>query len=184
MAENVINITPIKGLNGYFVSEEGDIYSQVEYHNPKATIRKLTPSKDKDGYLLVSLSICGKPYKKKVHRLIAETFIPNPENKPQVNHKNGDKTDNRVDNLEWVTASENLQHKYRVLGWRSVNYGKFGKNNAKTRIYLQFKDGVVIGRYFGLKEASQKSGVSQTSISLCCNGKHKTAGGCFWCREF
>lgn len=76
----------------------------------------MTPSKDGKGYLFVSLSKDGKRYLKKVHRLVAQAFIPNPFHKPQINHKNGDKTNNGVDNLEWVTNAENMLHAYRVLG--------------------------------------------------------------------
>lgn len=76
----------------------------------------MTPSKDGKGYLFVSLSKDGKRYLKKVHRLVAQAFIPNPFRKPQINHKNGDKTNNGIDNLEWVTNAENMLHAYRVLG--------------------------------------------------------------------
>ncbi len=72
--------------------------------------RILKPTLNRDGYQMVVLMISGKRHYKSVHRLIAESFISNPENKPTVNHKNGVKTDNRVSNLEWCTQSENVRH--------------------------------------------------------------------------
>lgn len=82
-------------------------------------IRKLTP--DTHGYLHVCINNGGKIENPSVHRLVATAFVPNPEEKPQVNHKNGDKSDNHVENLEWVTAQENVQHAYDNLGVRPAN---------------------------------------------------------------
>lgn len=99
---------PIKGFEGrYSVSNKGRVKTHRYNWN-----KIMKPAYDNSGYLYVH--IIDK--KKKIHRLVAEAFIPNPENKSQVNHKNGVKDDNRVENLEWATPSENQLHSLYVLG--------------------------------------------------------------------
>lgn len=90
----------IKGFQNYEISDKGQVKN-------KKTGKILKGSFDKDGYLLAYLYINGKAKAKKIHRLVAEAFIPNPENKPEVNHIDEDKKNNRVENLNWMTRSEN-----------------------------------------------------------------------------
>lgn len=123
----------IKTHPTYLVSNLGGIKNTA--YNKE---RILKPSKNDQGYLVVDLfnDNCNRRRKNhKVHRLVAELFIPNPENKLEVNHKDGNKQNNKVDNLEWATKSENTKHAYRI-GLRTANtvnankarWGKIRKN--------------------------------------------------------
>ena len=103
----------IKGCESkYEVSDTGRVRSMPRNKSglgrPYPLIMK--QSSDKDGYMTVSLRVGGKSHRHRVHRLVAGVFIKNEDKKPLVNHKNGIKDDNRVENLEWVTASENALH--------------------------------------------------------------------------
>ena len=93
----------------YFVSSNGDVYS-----TKRNNMYKMTPTRSTRGYVKVRLSINGKVYNRHIHRMVAETFIPNLENKPEVNHIDGNKKNNCVTNLEWVTRKENADHAYNT----------------------------------------------------------------------
>mgnify|MGYP003808203439 CR=1 FL=1 len=115
-----------------------------------------------------------------MHVLVAETFIDNPNNLPVVNHKNGIKDDNRVENLEWVTVSYNTKHAFDVLG-RKGNNGGMNKPVKK----IDKNTGEVIKIYNSLKEASIDIGVTQTSITKSMKRRNGTCGGFIWefCNE-
>lgn len=105
----------IRGYEGFYqVNKLGEIKS-VRGN------KILKFGKDGKGYCYVNLCINNQHHNYKIHRLVAETFILNPENKPQVNHKNGIKSDNRVENLEWCTASENHLHAYIIGIHKAAN---------------------------------------------------------------
>lgn len=168
-------IKQIKDFPDYCICNDGTVYSIK-----KGKLHKMVGSITPNGYKHIILCKDGQMFYRSVHRLVAQAFIPNPENKPYVNHINGVKDDNRVENLEWVTDSENKYHSYRVLKNKGPWAGKFGKDSQRAKIILQIKDGKIIAEFYGSYDAYRKTGISASYICDCCNGKHKTARGYQW----
>ena len=157
----------------YKVSNWGRIMS-LNY-NGTGKPRLLKPGKSKDGYLRVVLSKNKEKKTCKVHRLIAQTFIPNPENKSEVNHIDEDKTNNGVENLEWSTPKENSNH-----GTRNERMRKTLTNGKLSKTVLQLSlSGDLIREWDSVAECG-RNGFNTSHICACCNGKRKTHKGFRW----
>lgn len=134
---------------------------------------------DSNGYKNVTLSKDGINKQVLVHRLVAQAFIPNTNNKETVNHKNGIKDDNRLENLEWSTYSENLKHAVReglrtpLRGTEHPRYGKVGKLSKLSKRVICVTTGEV---FESIREAGRKTDVSASYIGSCCKGKVYSAG--------
>lgn len=160
----------INDFQAYEVSDYGRI--RRCYKNGKIVIMK--PWFNKQGYLQVHLCKNGKHHPKTIHRLVALHFIDNPDNLPQVNHKDECKTNNCVTNLEWCTSQYNLTYGTRI------------QKAAKT-CYKPIKqydlDGNFIRRWDSITEAAKQLMISQGNLSSCLKGKFKTMGGYKWSYE-
>lgn len=133
---------------------------------------------DRDGYLYVSLTKEGCKKKFKIHRLVAEAFIPNPDNKPTVDHINTIRTDNTVANLKWTTNKENSNN---VLTRKHISKSLLGENHPLSKKIVQLSlDGELIKIWNSMGEAEREKGFCKTSISKVCIGKQKQHKGYKW----
>lgn len=155
----------IEGYEGlYQVSNLGNIKS---FCNNKTIILKQT-NICKYGHKKVTLCKNGVKKVMTVHRLVAKAFIPNPDNKPEIDHIDTNPSNNRVDNLRWVTSKENTNN-------------PLTKIKQNRHIVMQYdKEGNFIQSFDSLHEANDKTGIYHGLISLCCRGKSRTAGGYVW----
>ena len=131
---------------------------------------------DKNGYHIVHFRTGAHGEKStsyRVHRAVAQAFIPNPQNKPEVNHKDGNKSNNSADNLEWATTKENHQHA-RLTGLRENVY------NHKIVKQIDPTTNNVVATYNSLSDAGKALGICATGISMVLSGRRKKAGGYFW----
>lgn len=121
-------------------------------------------------YYYVSLSKNNIQKSYRVHRLVAKHFIPNPNNFPEVNHKDENKLNNSVDNLEWCT------------NYYNQNYGTHQQRAARSngRPVLKVKDGKILEEYYSAREAARQNGLNQGNLTRVCQGKCKTLGGYEW----
>ena len=158
----------VVGYEGlYKVSDKGNIYSieRITSQGNKCGGRVLKPRPHSKGYLEVILHKDGKMKQRRIHRLVAEAFIPNPNNFPQVNHKDEIKTNNELSNLEWCDARYNSNHGTRIE--------RIVKKTSKKVRAVNIKTGEVI-RFKSTAEA-QRKGYNSGNVSLACRGIYKNS---------
>lgn len=163
----------IENYSSYMVSNMGRVKrkegldSAGHYRQEKM----LSPKTDKDGYYDYTLCKDGKMKCFRAHRLVAEAFIPNPENKPCIDHINCVRSDNRVENLRWVTNQENHNNPLSL-----INH----KNASSIAIIQYTKDGKMLRKWDSATEAAKELNLHHQLISKCCKGTYKSAGGYIW----
>ena len=181
----------VEGYEGlYQISSYGRVRSLPRKGTDGRTIRD---SLGNSGYLQTHLCKNGKSKTIMVHRLVARHFVENPDNLPEVNHIDEDKTNNHASNLEWCTRIQNVKHgtgvermamahDYKRSAIKSAanhNYKEVARKEAKP--LLQFdKDGNLVKRWESLRAAGRALGVSCGNISAACNGKQETSYGFIW----
>ena len=136
----------------------------------------LKPAIGPGGYLRVKLYRDARGKSIPIHRIVATSFISNTSNKSQVNHKDGNKRNNRVSNLEWVTQSENQIHAYK----NGLNTTAYAVEATKKRVVQKTIDGKVVKIWNSLSDAGRATGVAVPNITHCCKGRINHAGGYKW----
>ena len=167
-----------KDINGYEGLYQVSNYGRVKSF-AKKQIRILKGSPIQKGYLQVALYKNNKIKCFLIHRLVAENFIPNPNNLPQVNHKDENKQNNHINNLEWCTVLYNNNYGTKKERLSKVYNKELHQTTSKNIIQFN-KKMEKINQFKSVREAERKTKISNGNISECCQGKRKTAGGYIW----
>ena len=159
----------------YEISSTGIVRRKADsayYHSKKAEVKPYINNK---GYLCINLYKQSKVYKFQIHRLLAIAFLPNPEGWPVINHIDGNPLNNDLSNLEWCTERENAIHGTRTK--------RVAEKLSQKVIQLDLNDNI-LNVFKSMRQAERETGIDATSISACCNGKRKSAGGYKWRRKW
>ncbi len=159
MERDKLTKIPIPELENYRLTKDGKLWS--------CRSKRFLRYRKCNGYAVVTRTLATKTRNFSIHRLVAQTFIPNPDNKPYVNHINSIKMDNKMENLEWVTQKENL----------ACNKKKISHPRQVQKID---KSGNVVDTFTSVTEAGKAVGLTRYAISKACLGVNKTAGGFIW----
>lgn len=187
----------VVGLEGmYQVSNYGNVRSVDRFVNNKSNTKTkikgvvMKLQENHKGYMAIVLHKNNVPISKLVHRLVAEAFLENTNNLPQVNHIDTDKKNNRVDNLEWVSNYDNMQHavkngcykhafteKTKLAVQKNLNYAR----KARIRSVRQYdNEGNLVNEFESIADAERKTGVNNSKITMCCKHRRNHAGGYVW----
>jgi hypothetical protein len=158
----------VNGNKGLHEISDSGIVRSLRY----GRVKILKAKTDKDGYRVINLCYNGIVTTRKIHRLVGESFIENPDNKPFINHKDGNKANNVLNNLEWATVLENVGHAINVLGtWHKPLRGSDNKLSKSVRCDT-------LDMSFGsIREAERILGISMCSIRGACMGRYKQTNG-------
>ena len=169
---------PIEGYDGlYLISDTGKIFSAKSEKILKTYTNRL-------GYERIELNINGVAKKHLVHRLVAEAFIPNPDNLPIINHKDENPRNNSVDNLEWCTYQYNTNYGTCIERRVENTVYKHGEENPNSKKVYQFDmDGNLLAEYVSVREAARITGLSDRSISKACVGSLKKYAEYVWSHD-
>lgn len=165
----------IKGYEGYYHFDD-----KMNIVNTKTGFIK-RPCVSSCNYLVIDLFRDGIRKTLLVHRLIAENFIENPMGFPEVNHKDGNRLNNSLSNLEWCNRSYNIKHSYdNLFRKQKMNWKKGKENHASKKVFATDKSGVVVYKFDCIMDAERELGIRNNSIVSCLKGHYKTAGGLIW----
>ena len=167
--------------NLYSIDTNGNVYSHISN-------KYLKPNVLNTGYVTVQLFKNKKGKRLLIHRLVAKTFIPNPNNLPQINHKDENKQNNNVKNLEWCTAKYNMNFgiasktRHSNIDYSTQKRKEIAIINGRkcSKPILQIKNNKIIGKFKSGAEASRKTNTNHSHLLECCNGKRHTANGYEW----
>lgn len=170
----------IREAPGYQVSSYGRVRSVRKLADGKISVKLIKQSMHRTGYCIVCLSVQGQKHMYRVHRLVAQAFIANPNNKPVVNHKDEVKTHNYVKNLEWATISENTM--WGSGRKKSVTNRRTDAKTAPHRVAQFTKDGKLVRVYPSIASALRSLGrnVDDSNLSKACRGERQTFAGYKW----